>query len=121
MPEDAQVKPKIVIFSGPRATIQNSAPLRTSQTRRGDATVEGYDALRAQRLAAPVTVYVEAYSAHPLEKDAAELYGSPDGYVDPSGQFSPVKTARICGLTTGRSCCLTSLASPAACHGTARS
>jgi len=28
--------------------------------------------LRAQRLAAPVTVYVEQFSAHPLEPDAAE-------------------------------------------------
>src|SRR5438128_2299224 len=36
---------------------------------------------------APVTVYVEQFSAHPLERDAAELYGPPDGYLDSSGTF----------------------------------
>ena len=41
--------------------------------------------LRAQRLAAPVTVYVEQFSAHPLEADAAELYGPADGYIDNAG------------------------------------
>src|SRR2546428_12556840 len=48
-----------------------------------------FDALRPQRLAAPVTVYVEQFSAHPLERDAAELYGPPDGYLDASGAFHP--------------------------------
>jgi L-asparaginase len=43
--------------------------------------------LRPQRLAAPVTVYVEQFSAHPLERDAAELYAPPDGYVDAQGRF----------------------------------
>ena len=38
-------------------------------------------ALRAQRLARPVTVYIEQFSAHPLESDMAELYGPPDGYL----------------------------------------
>jgi L-asparaginase len=42
--------------------------------------------LRPQRLAVPVTVYVEQFSAHPLETDAAELYGPPDGYVDSTGR-----------------------------------
>lgn len=92
VPQEPQVKPRIVIFSGPRATIQNSAALRTSQTRREKTAAAGYDALRAQRLAAPATVYVAAYSAHPLEKDAADLYGGPDGYLDADGQFSPVMT-----------------------------
>lgn len=46
-----------------------------------------FDALRAQRLAAPATVYVECFSAHPLEADAAELYGPPDGYLDAKGEF----------------------------------
>ncbi|MGN6127973.1 MAG: asparaginase domain-containing protein, partial [Humibacter sp.] len=55
-------------------TDENGQPLR-------------FDALRAQRLAAPVTVYVEQFSAHPLERDAAELYGAPDGYVGPDGVF----------------------------------
>ncbi len=45
--------------------------------------------LRAQRLAAPATVYVEAFSAHPLEADAAELYGPPDGYLDSAGEIHP--------------------------------
>ena len=43
--------------------------------------------LRTQHLAAPVTVYVEQFSAHPLERDAAELYGPPDGYIDDAGTF----------------------------------
>jgi hypothetical protein len=43
--------------------------------------------LRPQRLARPATVYVEQFSAHPLEADAAELYGPPDGYVDAQGNF----------------------------------
>jgi hypothetical protein len=45
-----------------------------------------FDVLRPQRLAAPVTVYVEQFSAHPLEADAAELYGPPDGYIDSAGR-----------------------------------
>jgi L-asparaginase len=43
--------------------------------------------LRPQRLARPATVYVEQFSAHPLERDAAELYGPPDGYLDARGDF----------------------------------
>src|SRR5262245_62243274 len=46
-----------------------------------------FDVLRAQRLAAPVTVYIEQFSAHPLERDAAELYSQPDGYLDSAGVF----------------------------------
>jgi hypothetical protein len=46
-----------------------------------------FDALRPQRLAAPVTVYIEQFSAHPLERDAAELYAPPDGYLDAAGVF----------------------------------
>src|SRR5262245_21792075 len=46
-----------------------------------------FDALRPQRLAAPVTVYVRQFSAHPLESDAADLYAPPDGYLDASGVF----------------------------------
>jgi L-asparaginase/Glu-tRNA(Gln) amidotransferase subunit D len=34
-----------------------------------------------------VTVYVEQFSAHPLESDAAELYGPPDGYIDADRTF----------------------------------
>ena len=46
-----------------------------------------FDVLRPQRLAAPATIYVEQFSAHPLEHDAAELYAPPDGYVDAEGRF----------------------------------
>ena len=42
-----------------------------------DGSPQRYDVLRTQKLAAPVTVYVEQFSAHPLEADAAELYGPP--------------------------------------------
>jgi len=87
-------KPRIAIFSGPTATIQNSEPLVTSNNARAkyglplltnpDGTPILFDAIRSQRLAAPVTVYVEAFSAHPLERDMQELYAPPDGYVDPA-------------------------------------
>src|SRR5258708_20160835 len=42
---------------------------------------------RSQRLAAPAKVYVEQFTAHPLERDAAKLYAPPDGYLDKDGQF----------------------------------
>lgn len=90
-------KPKIAVFSGPTATIQNSEPLVTSNKARAkyglplrthpDGSPMRFDALRPQRLAAPVTVYIEQFSAHPLERDAAELYAPPDGYVDAAGVF----------------------------------
>ena len=51
-----------------------------------------FDVLRPQRLAAPVTVYVEQFSAHPLERDAAELYAQPDGYLDSAGVFHKERT-----------------------------
>lgn len=90
-------RPKIAIFSGPTATIANSQPLVTSNKaretyglpprRNPDSSPMRFDVLRAQRLATPVTVYVEQFSAHPLERDAAELYAPPDGYVDAQGAF----------------------------------
>ena len=90
-------KPRIAVFSGPTATIQNSEPLVTSNKARArhglplrlnpDGSPMRFDALRPQRLAAPVTLYVEQFSAHPLERDAAELYGPPDGYLNASGAF----------------------------------
>jgi hypothetical protein len=90
-------KPKIAVFSGPTATIQNSEPLVTSNMARAkyglplrthpDSSPMRFDALRPQRLAAPVTLYVEQFSAHPLERAAAELYAQPDGYLDASGVF----------------------------------
>src|SRR5436305_12093396 len=88
-------RPRIAVFSGPTATIGNSPPLVTSnqaRTRHGlppltapDGGPVRFDTLRPQRLAAPVTVYVSAYSAHPLEADAAQLYGPPDGWLDDTG------------------------------------
>src|SRR5919201_6276123 len=87
----------IAHFSGPTATIQNSEPLVTSNKARRkyglplvtnpDGSPARFDVLRPQRLAAPVTVYVEQFSAHPLERDAAELYAPPDGYLDAAGVF----------------------------------
>src|SRR6201999_4521055 len=86
-------KIKIAHLAGGNATIQNTPPLVTSNKERlkyGLKPREGrFDVLRAQRLAAPATVYVEQFSAHPLEADAADLYGPPDGYVDAQGQVSP--------------------------------
>ncbi len=95
-------KPRIAVFSGPTATILNSEPLVTSNKAREkyglpplthrDGTSLRFDALRPQRLAAPVTVYIEAYSAHPLEQDMSELYAPPDGYVTPQTRaFSRVR------------------------------
>src|SRR3989454_7424395 len=90
-------KPRIAVFSGPTATVQNSEPLVTSNKARHkyglplrinpDGSPLRFDALRPQRLAAPVTVYITQFSAHSLERDAAELYAPPDGYLDPAGDF----------------------------------
>lgn len=93
----ADSKPRIAVFSGPTSTIQNNKPLITSNKARAqyglplltDAWGKTLtDWPRYQRLAAPVTVYVEQFSAHPLEADVAELYAPPDGYVNAAGKFS---------------------------------
>ena len=96
-------KPRIAVFSGPTATIQNTEPLVTSNKAREkyslplrtyeDGTPLRFDVLRPQRLAAPITVYVEQFSAHPLERDAAELYAPPDGYLDAGGVFHKERTS----------------------------
>ena len=96
-------KPRIAVFSGPTATIQNTEPLVTSNKAREkyglpsrtheDGTPLRFDVLRPQRLAAPITVYVEQFSAHPLERDAAELYAPPDGYLDARGVFHKERTS----------------------------
>jgi L-asparaginase len=101
--EPGSVKPRIAVFSGPTATIQNSEPLVTSNKARdkyglplrtnADGSQMRFDVLRAQRLAAPVTVYIEQFSAHPLERDAAELYAPPDGYLDSAGVFHNERTS----------------------------
>jgi L-asparaginase len=96
-------KPRIAHLSGPTATIQNTPPLVTSNKARArrklpplrnpDGTIPAFDALRPQRLAAPATLYVEQFSAHPLEADAEELYGPPDGYVSADGTFHKDRTS----------------------------
>lgn len=93
-------KPKIAIFSGPTATIQNNKPLITSNKAREQYGLpvrkDEYGAVmtdwpRYQRLAAPATVYIEMFTAHPLEADVKELYAPPDGYVNAKGEFSKTK------------------------------
>jgi L-asparaginase len=91
-------KLRIAHMSGPTATIQNSPPLVTSNKARArhglplrttkDGEAPKYDALRPQKLAAPAKVFVEQFSAHPLERDAAHLYGPPDGYLGEDGLVS---------------------------------
>ena len=91
-------KARIAHLAGPNATIQNTPPLVTSnkaRTKRGlslasnpNDTPARFDVLRPQRLAMPVTVYVEQFSAHPLEADMAELYGSPDVWIGKDGRVS---------------------------------
>ena len=91
-------KLRIAHMAGPTATIQNTPPLVTSNKAREkhglparlteQGTDQRFDALRAQRLAAPAKVYVEQFSAHPLEHDAAHLYAAPDGYIGADKNFS---------------------------------
>ena len=79
--QDRPPRPRIAVFSGPNATIQNNKPLVTSNKAREqyglplrrDASGQPLvDWPRYQRLAAPVTVYVEMFTAHPIEADAKE-------------------------------------------------
>jgi hypothetical protein len=96
-------KPRIAHFAGPMATIQNTPPLVTSnkaRTKHGlpprlnrDGTTPRFDVLRSQRLAAPAKVYVEQFSAHPLEEDSAGLYAPPDGYINAAGNFQKERTS----------------------------
>jgi L-asparaginase len=90
-------KPRIAVFSGPNATIQNNKPLVTSNKareqhglplRRDTSGRPLIDSPRYQRLAAAVTIYIEMFTAHPLESDVRELYAPPDGYVNARGVFS---------------------------------
>jgi hypothetical protein len=94
-------KIRIAHLAGPNATITNTPPLVTSNKARARhglpllTDVEGrpsrFDVLRPQRLAAPATVYIEQFTAQPLEADAAELYAPPDGYLNAEGNFSPTR------------------------------
>lgn len=96
-------KARIAHLAGPTATIQNTPPLVTSNKARlkhdlaprmsAAGTPLRFDALRPQRLAAPAKIYVEQFSAHPLERDAADLYGPPDGYIGADGTFSRARRA----------------------------
>ncbi len=96
-------KVRIAHLAGPNATIHNTPPLVTSNKARAlyalplltdvDGNPSRYDSLRPQKLASPVSVYVEQFSAHPLEADAAHLYAPPDGYLDNQGNFSDTETA----------------------------
>ncbi len=90
-------KPRIAHLTGSNATILNSPPLVTSNKARAkyglplstlpDGSPARFDALRPQRIAKPAIIYVEQFSAHPLERDAAHLYAPPDGYLDARGVF----------------------------------
>lgn len=96
-------KARIAHLAGPNATIQNTPPLVTSNKARAkyglpprpnaNGSEQLHDVLRTQKLAAPAKVYVEQFSGHPLEADAAELYGPPDGYINAAGVFSLAQTA----------------------------
>ncbi len=87
----------IAVVAGPTATILSTEPLVTSnqaRMRRGlppratvDPSSPDGDVLRPQRLAAPVRVLIEQFTAHPLERDSEHLYGPPDGYVDAHHEF----------------------------------
>jgi L-asparaginase len=97
--QDRPTRPRIAVFAGPTATVLNNSALATSNkarekyglplATRPDGQPVRFDALRPQRLAAPVTVYVEQFTAHPLERDLAEAYAPPDGYVDAAGTLHP--------------------------------
>ena len=70
-------KPRIAVFSGPRATVTNSPPLVTSNKGRlpGEPLLPGrFDHLVGQLLYEPVVVRIRKFSAHPLEEDAKRLY-----------------------------------------------
>ena len=69
--------PRIAVFSGPRSTIANSPTLVTSNKGRmpGERELGGrFDHLVPQLLHEAVTVRIKKFSAHPLEKDAKEVY-----------------------------------------------
>ena len=94
---DLRKKIRIAHLAGPNATIQNTPPLVTSNKARAKHGLElmtdveaqpvRFDVLRPQKLAKPAKVYVEQFSAHPLEADAVDLYGPPDGFLTPHGDF----------------------------------
>ena len=90
--------PLVALVAGPTATILNrDAPVTSRKVRELHGLPPALDwfgrplttdPLHFQRLAAPVTVYVEPFSTHPGEH-AAALYAPPDGYLDVHNVFSP--------------------------------
>ena len=98
-------KIRIAHLAGPNATITNTPALVTSNKARAkyglpllmdiEDQPSRFDVLRPQRLAAPAVVYVEQFSAHPLESDAADLYAPPDGYCNEQGEFSQTRNSVI--------------------------
>ena len=83
-------KARIAHLAGPNATIQNTPALVTSNKARSkhnlpflmnpDGSPARFDVLRPQRLAAPVTVYVEQFTTAPLAGFVVEgftPYGRP--------------------------------------------
>ena len=88
----SEERQRIAVFAGATSTVLATYPLLTSAKAYQKYGLDALGAqpphgLRPQRLAAPATVYIEQFSAHPLESDAAELYAPPDGYIDPVGVF----------------------------------
>ena len=74
-------KPRLLVCSGPRATIAKSPPLITSG--KGRTAEEGaddprFDTLVPQYLAERVDIQIEPFSAHPMEEGAAEAYHDAD-------------------------------------------
>src|ERR1700733_1147356 len=84
---------RVAHLSGDQATIQNTPPLVTSTKARARHGLPPWARSRLVppppwRLPAPAKVYVEQFSAHPLEADSEEVYGPPDGYLAGDGTFS---------------------------------
>ena len=102
-PISSPALPLVAVVAGPTATILNEDPPVTSGKARErhdlPPALDWFrrplvtDPLHFQRLAAPVTVYIEAFSAHPTEAAAAALYAPPDGYLDAHGVFARERRA----------------------------
>jgi L-asparaginase len=89
-------KARIAHLAGPNATIQNTPALVTSNKARAkhnpatpDEPPQHASAVRCAAPSAPGCAghrLCRAVQCHPLEADAAELYGPPDGYIDSAGR-----------------------------------
>lgn len=62
-------------MSGPNRNHRERAPLVTTPE-------SSAGSIRAQKLAAPSGVYIEAFTGHPLESEIGELFAAPDAYLD---------------------------------------